>query len=178
MASQLEGFGLALLAVTIVMMLLLRSVRVGLIAMVPNIVPVLLAIGAMGWFDIPLDYNKATIASIALGIAVDDTIHLMSRFRLEFGIHRDYALALRAAMQDVGRAVVTTSSALVLGFLVLWFSDLRSEAYRGVLLASALATALVADLFLLPPLVLWLKPFGPERERSTDAAAAVLREAA
>lgn len=177
-ASQLQGFGLALLAVTIVMILLLRSVPVGLIAMVPNVVPVLLAIGAMGWFDIPLDYNKATIASIALGIAVDDTVHLMSRFRLEFGIHRDYALALRAAMQDVGRALLTTSAALVLGFLVLWFSDLRSEAYRGVLLAAALATALIADFFLLPPLVLWLKPFGPERERGAVAESSAVRAAA
>ncbi len=167
--SQIQGFGLALVAVSIVMMLLFRSVPVGLIAMVPNIVPVLLALGAMGWFDIPLDYNKATIASIALGIAVDDTVHLMSRYRLEFGIHRDYALALRAAMQDVGRALINTSTALVLGFLVLMLSDLRSEAYRGLLLAAALTTALLADLFLLPPLVLWLKPFGPERAGRAEA---------
>ncbi len=177
--SQIQGFGLALVAVSIVMMLLFRSVPVGLIAMVPNIVPVLLALGAMGWFDIPLDYNKATIASIALGIAVDDTVHLMSRYRLEFGIHRDYALALRAAMQDVGRALINTSTALVFGFLVLMLSDLRSEAYRGLLLAAALTTALLADLFLLPPLVLWLKPFGPERAgRAEEQAPDALRAAA
>jgi predicted RND superfamily exporter protein len=177
--SQIQGFGLALAAVTLVMVLLFRSIPVGLIAMLPNIVPVLLALGAMGWFDIPLDYNKATIASIALGIAVDDTVHLMSRFRLEFGIHRDYATALRASMQDVGRALINTSVALVLGFLVLTLSDLRSEAYRGILLAAALTTALLADFFLLPPLVLWLKPFGPEGAGNVDAAAAhALREAA
>ena len=178
-SSQVQGFGLALLAVTIVMVVLFRSIPIGLIAMVPNLVPVLLALGAMGFFDITLDYNKATIASIALGIAVDDTIHLMSRFRLEFGIHRNYEVALRAAMQDVGRAVVHTSIALVLGFLVLTMSELRSQAFYGILLAAALTTALIADLFLLPPLVLWLKPFGPEQERTKQAPALeAAREAA
>ena len=178
-SSQVQGFGLALVAVTIVMVALFRSIPIGLIAMIPNLVPVLLALGAMGFFDITLDYNKATIASIALGIAVDDTIHLMSRFRLEFGIHRSYEVALRAAMQDVGRAVVHTSVALVLGFLVLTMSELRSQAFYGILLAAALTTALIADLFLLPPLVLWLKPFGPEQERTTQAPAQeAAREAA
>jgi len=177
-SSQVQGLGLALVAIAVVMVALFRSVPVGLIAMVPNVVPVLLALGAMGAFDITLDYNKATIASIAIGVAVDDTIHLMSRYRLEFGIHRNYAVALRLAVQDVGRALVHTSMALVLGFLVLVLSDLRSQAFYGILLAAALATALIADLFLLPPLVLWLKPFGPEQERTTDAKAAGLREAA
>ena len=178
-SSQVQGFGLALLVVTIVMVALFRSIPIGLIAMIPNLVPVLLALGAMGLFDITLDYNKATIASIALGIAVDDTIHLMSRFRLEFGIHRSYEVALRAAMQDVGRAVVHTSVALVLGFLVLTMSELRSQAFYGILLAAALTTALIADLFLLPPLVLWLKPFGPEQERTKQAPALeAAREAA
>jgi uncharacterized protein len=178
-SSQVQGFGLALVTVTLVMVVLFRSIPIGLIAMIPNLIPVLLALGAMGFFDITLDYNKATIASIALGIAVDDTIHLMSRFRLEFGIHRNYAVALQAAMQDVGRAVVHTSVALVLGFLVLCFSELRSQAYFGILLAAALTTAMIADLFLLPPLVLWLKPFGPEESRGVETpASAALREAA
>jgi predicted RND superfamily exporter protein len=146
--------------------------------MIPNVVPVLVALGAMGFFDITLDYNKATIASIAIGIAVDDTIHLMSRYRLEFGIHRNYAVALREAMQDVGRAVVHTSVALVLGFLVLCLSELRSQAYYGVLLAASLTTALVADLFLLPPLVLWIEPFGPEQERDSVGQAEAPRAAA
>ncbi|MBK7948473.1 MAG: MMPL family transporter [Deltaproteobacteria bacterium] len=177
-SSQVEGFGLALIAVTLVMIVLFRSISIGLIAMIPNVVPVLLALGAMGWFDITLDYNKATIASIALGIAVDDTVHLMSRFRLEFGIHRSYEAALHASMQDVGRALIHTSIALVLGFLVLCLSELRSQAFYGILLAASLTTALLADLFLLPPLVLWLKPFGPEQARRTEAPSAAIREAA
>lgn len=178
-SSQVQGLGLALVAITLVMVLLFRSIPVGLIAMIPNVMPVLLALGAMGWFDITLDYNKATIASIAIGIAVDDTIHLMSRFRLEFGIHRSYAVALRAAMQDVGRALIHTSIALVLGFLVLMLSELRSQAFYGILLAASLTTALIADLFLLPPLVLWLKPFGPEQERKLESSALeAAREAA
>jgi uncharacterized protein len=82
-------------------------------------------------------------------------------------------------MQDVGRAVVHTSIALVLGFLVLMLSELRSQAFYGILLAAALATALIADLFLLPPLILWLKPFGPEQERKLESPALeAAREAA
>jgi len=177
-SSQVQGFAIALAVITLVMVVMLRSIPLGLIGMVPNVIPVLLALGAMGIFDIPLDYTKATIASIVLGIAVDDTIHLMSRFRYEFGVHRDYALALRLSLRDVGRAVVHTSTVLVLGFLVLCASALRSQALYGVLVSAALATAVVAELFLLPPLILWLKPFGPERERRSESAAGALERAA
>ncbi len=165
-SSQIQGFAVALVAITIAMVVLLRSIPIGLIAMIVNLVPVLLVLGAMGFFEIPLDSYKATIAPIALAISIDATIHLMSRFRLEFGIHRNYEVALRAAMQGVGRAVVHTTVVLVLGFLVLTLSALRSQACYGILLSAALATVLIADLFLLPALILWLEPFGPERGRT------------
>lgn len=178
MSSNIQGFGIAFSVITIMMIGIFRSFRIGLISMIPNLAPVLLAMGAMGWFGITLDYNKVSIAAIALGISVDDTIHLMSRFHHEFGVHRDYRKALRAALGDVGRALIITSVALVLGFLVLMFSELRSQGLYGVLLSSALVTALVADFFFMPALVLWLKPFGPEgRGRALDPAMA-MREAA
>jgi hypothetical protein len=172
MSSQIQGFAIAFSVITLMMIGIFGSFKIGLISMVPNLAPVFLALGTMGFLGISLDYNKVTIAAIALGISVDDTIHLMTRFHHEFGIHRDYPKALRAALGDVGRALVLTSIALVLGFLVLVFSELRSQAFYGMLLSGALVTALIADFFFMPALVLWLKPFGPEGVGGGKAEAA------
>ncbi len=161
-SSQIEGFALAFSTIALVLCGLFRSVRTGLLAMVPNLSPVLVTLGVIGWFGIPLDYNKITIAAVAMGIAVDDTIHLMSRIRYEFNRLGNYEAALHEALQDVGRAVLITSIALVLGFLVLTLSLLDSQAQRGVLLAATIVAALIADFLLMPALVLTFKPFGPE----------------
>ena len=134
--------------------------------MVPNLSPVLMCLGAMGWFGIPLDYSKVLIAPVAIGIAVDDTIHLMMRFRHEFERCGSYADALRAALADVGRALFITSVALVLGFLVFTLSVMDSQATFGILLAGAIVTALLADFLLMPALVLTTEPFGPEGARA------------
>ncbi len=178
MSSNIQGFGIAFSVITLMMIGIFRSVRIGMISMIPNLAPVLLAMGAMGWFDITLDYNKVSIAAIALGISVDDTIHLMTRFHHEFGVHQNYRKALRAALNDVGRALIITSVALVLGFLVLMFSELRSQGLYGILLSGALLTALVADFFFMPALVLWLKPFGPEGKGRSDVGELEVRAAA
>jgi len=168
-SSQLQGLSIAFSIITLLMIALFRSVKIGLISMVPNLAPVLLALGAMGWFGISLDYTKATIASICLGISVDDTIHLMTRFHHEFERRGNYEAALRAALGDVGRALVITSVALVLGFSALAFSELRSQATFGMLLSSSLVAALVADFFFMPALVLRFRPFGPEQEGGDHA---------
>ncbi len=178
MSSNIQGFTIAFSVITLMMIAIFRSFRIGVISMVPNLAPVLLAMGAMGWFDITLDYNKVSIAAIALGISVDDTIHLMTRFHHEFGVHQNYRKALRAALSDVGRALIITSVALVLGFLVLMFSELRSQGLYGVLLSGALLTALIADFFFMPALVLWLEPFGPEGKGLREAGEFEVREAA
>lgn len=161
-SSQIQGFTLAFSMIALVLCGLFRSIRTGLIAMVPNLSPVFLTLGMMGWLGLPLDYNKIMIAAVALGIAVDDTIHLMSRVRYEFHRLGNYRAALDEALRDVGRAVLITSIVLVLGFLVLLLSILDSQAVRGVLLATTIVTALVADFLLLPALILTFKPFGPE----------------
>ena len=102
------------------------------------------------------------IAAVALGIAVDDTIHLVLRIRHEFELRGDYREAVREAMLDVGRALLITSIALVCGFLVLTLSVLDSQAVRGILLGATIIFALLADFLLMPALVLTFKPFGPE----------------
>jgi predicted RND superfamily exporter protein len=160
--SQIRGFLLAFGAIAVLMCLVFRSVSTGIISMMPNLSPILLTLGVMGWWEIDLDYSKAAIAAVALGIAVDDTIHLVSRCRYEFQRCGNYAEALRAALADVGRALLITSIALVLGFLVLLGSILQSQATQGLLLATTILTALVADFLLMPALVLTFHPFGPE----------------
>lgn len=162
--SQVRGFLLAFTAIALILLVVFRSFRIGFIAMLPNVLPALLTLGIMGWLDIPLDYNKVMIGAVAMGIAVDDTVHLLTRFRYEFLRRGNYEAALRAALLDVGRALVITSIALVLGFLVLLASILDSKANQGVLLAGTIVTALVADFLLMPALVLSLKPFGKEIE--------------
>jgi predicted RND superfamily exporter protein len=174
--SQARGFLLAFTIVGVMMIVVLRSFRVGAISMLPNLLPVVLTLGAMGWLAIPLDYSKISIAAVALGIAVDDTIHLVMRFRHEFRSRGNYAVALREAMQDVGRALLITSLALVCGFLVLTLSVLDSQATYGILLAVTIVTALIADFLLMPALVLTFQPFGPEGNRSEAVAPVTLQE--
>ncbi len=168
-SSQILGFTLAFVVIAAMMVAIFRSLSTGLISMVPNLSPVLLALGVMGWSGVFLDYSKITIAAVAIGIAVDDTIHLVSRYRYEFGLCGDYVEALRRALVDVGRALLITSAALVCGFLVLVLSVLDSQATYGILLATTIVSALIADFLLMPALVLTFHPFGPEGAQRTEA---------
>ena len=160
--SQIQGGLLALTVVSLMMIVVFRSVKIGLISMLPNISPVILVIGAMGWFGIYLDYYRLLITPVAIGIAVDDTIHLMTRYHHEFTKSRNYEKALYDSMNGVGRALFTTSAILVAGFMVNVFSVMDGQQSFGILLSTVIAVALVADFLLMPALILWLKPFGPE----------------
>ena len=175
-SSQTQGFLTAFGVIAVLMVLIFRSFSVGMISMVPNLAPAIVGLGVMGWLDIPLDYNKVSIAGIALGIAVDDTIHLMIRYRYEFQRLGNYQAALEAAMSDVGRALIITSVALVIGFSALLGSQLASQATYGMLLSATILTALVADFLLMPALIQTFKPFGPEFAGAGGEAA--LQEAA
>ncbi|MCE2392382.1 MAG: MMPL family transporter [Proteobacteria bacterium] len=167
-ASQIGGFTLAFGVIALMMIAIFRSLKIGLISMVPNLSPVFLTLGAMGWLGIPLDYSKVMIATVAIGIAVDDTIHMVSRYHHEFLRTGSYHEALLEAMRDVGRALFITSVALVLGFLVFALSLLDSEANFGYLLATTITAALVADFLLMPALVMTFHPFGPEGARAGE----------
>ena len=172
--TQITSFVLAFGAIALILIGLFSSGSTGLIAMVPNLTPVALVLGIMGWSGIYLDYSKVMIAAVAMGIAVDDTIHMMTRYRHEFSRCGDYTEALRRAMLGVGRPLMITSAALVGGFLVLTFSVLNSEVSMGILLATTIITALIADFLLMPALILTFHPFGPESagqaEHLSDAA--------
>jgi predicted RND superfamily exporter protein len=170
--SQIRGFLLAFVAITVMMCSLFRSVHIGALSMVSSVASVIFILGIMGWIDLPLDYTRLLIAPVAIGIAVDDAIHLMTRYRHEFLETGSYETALRASLRDVGRALFITSVALVCGFLVFMFSVMDSYASFGVLLATTIAAALGANFLLLPALVLTFQPFGAPRSPDESVAGA------
>jgi predicted RND superfamily exporter protein len=168
--SGIRAFLAAFAVITVFLCLLFRSVKIGLLSMIPNLSPAILTLGIMGWFDIPLNYTTILVAPVALGIAVDDTMHLVTRYRHEFLRCGDYVEALRASLKDVGRALFITSVVLVLGFLVNLFASLAGQAHFGALLATTIAVALVANFLLLPALILTFKPFGPAQQQGGKSA--------
>ncbi len=164
---------MAFVAICIMMMFVFGGVKIGFLAMLPNIWPVLLILGFMGWTGVPLDFVKLLIACIAIGIAVDDTIHFITRYLLEYRLTGDYPSAQRMAFLDVGRAMFYTTVVLTAGFLVNLFSVITNIVMFGVLTAGAILVALLADYFLAPALILTFKPFredlvvGREKEENT-----------
>jgi predicted RND superfamily exporter protein len=160
--SQIKGLSLAFMIIAAMMCFIFRSVKVGMIAMIPNITPVFLTLGLMGLLGVDLDYTKLLIATVAIGIAVDDTIHMVTRYNHEYQRTGNYELALYNTFESVGRALVITTLVLVCGFLVFIFSVLTSMMLFGLLLAFTVFLALVADFLLMPALMLTFRPFGKE----------------
>ncbi|MBU0992033.1 MAG: MMPL family transporter [Proteobacteria bacterium] len=161
--SQVKGFSIALLSILFMLALLVRSVKLALLAMIPNIIPVFLTFGLMGWIGINLDLGTVLIASIAIGLAVDDTIHLLSRFRYLFNKYRNYERAIDETIKTVGAPVTITSVVLFFGFGVAVVSTFKPIAYFGLLSAITMISALLGDLFVLPALIKVFKPFGAEK---------------
>ncbi len=147
--SYVIAFGL----ISIMMVLLIGNIKVGLISMIPNMLPILFLSTIMVVFDMPLDMFTMLIGAIALGLAVDDTVHFMHNFRryeLEFN---DVDKAVRLTLMGTGRAIVVTSIVLSVGFLVLLFASMSSMFNFGILTASAIFIALMADFFLVPAIM-------------------------
>lgn len=153
-SSQILTLGLVYAALFIVFLLIFRSARLALIALVPNLLPTLAVLGVMGWLNIPLDLMTITIAAIAMGIAVDDTIHYMHRFQLERAEH-SYEEAVVRTHSSVGLAIIYTSLLIIAGFSMLAFSDFVPSVLFGLLTSMAMALALLVDLCLLPILLRW-----------------------
>ncbi|HEY8152549.1 MAG TPA: MMPL family transporter, partial [Myxococcota bacterium] len=151
--TQLSSFGSAVLTVAVMVAVFLRSLSWALAAMLPTLFPVVVTLGAMGLAGIYLDMGTAMIAAVVLGIAIDDAVHLLTQYRrrLSAGLQPDDAI--RASVLHVGRAVVTDSLALSLGFFVLTLSSWESVASFGFLSGIAILIALVADLVILPAVI-------------------------
>ena len=155
----LKSFTSAFLLIFVIMAVYFRSVKIGLFALIPNIFPVVLVMGTMGFLRINLDVGTSMIASIIIGIAVDDTIHFISRFQKEWEAHGDYQKALDTTLQSVGRPVICTTLVLTFGFWVLLFSNYLPILYFGFLSGLAIFGALIADIVILPAFLLALKPY-------------------
>ncbi|MFT6400444.1 MAG: putative RND superfamily exporter protein [Bradymonadia bacterium] len=155
----ITSLGLATIIIMILMTILFRSLRLGLISMVPNLFPLLITLGVVGYLGINLRVSTAVVFSISLGIAVDDTIHVLVRFREELAkAGRTYEEALLAAMRGAGRGVVFTTIILCAGFGTLTFSEFSAVHELGVLGGVTLFAALVGDLLVLPLVLLVLGP--------------------
>ncbi len=156
--SQIKTFGLAMVLIIIVMTVMTRSVSVGLLAMVPNIVPLAITFGAMGYIGIALNTATSMIASIAIGIAVDDTIHYLVRHRREYAKLGDHHRAMDRALHTVGRAMTYTTLVVAIGFSVVVLSDYKPFLYFGTLMCLTMFSALLGDIVILPVLILIFKP--------------------
>lgn len=156
--GQKKSFILVIIIVSLMMMLLFRSISWGIIGMIPSVIPIIIVMAFMGWAGIPLNLATMMIASISIGIAVDDTMHFMARCRREAATGMGLDAAARKAVMTTGRAMVITSVVLASGFGVLAFSSFVPIAEFGLLTALTMVFALAADLFLLPALLMTFKP--------------------
>jgi len=148
--GQIRSLALALICILVLLSTLFLSVKVGLLAMIPNLFPIMVNFGIMGWFGIHLTVATSLVASIAIGLAVDDSIHYMFRFKHQF--RRDFSRrqANYRTIADVGKPIVFTTVAIGLGFSVLLFSSFVPTSIFGTLMIITMASALFGDLFILP----------------------------
>lgn len=151
--SQVQSFGIAVVSISIVLLLVMGSVKIGVVAIIPNILPIITAFGVMGYFDMALDVHTLLVVPIIIGIAVDDTIHFLTHYRIEMQHHGNVKEAILIAYREAGQAIVFTSLVLAFGFLVFLFSSNKGFSYFGILSAVSIFTATVADLILLPALL-------------------------
>ncbi len=154
-SSMLEGTALALVIISLLMIGALRSLRLGLISMVPNVFPALMAYGLWGIIVGHVDTATSVVACLSLGIVVDDTVHFLSKYNYaRTALKRNVEDAIRYAFHTVGIALLITSAILVGGFTVMEFSHFNPSRSMGLLLALTIAVALIIDFLLLPPLLL------------------------
>lgn len=156
--NLLQGLGLAIFIVSVLMALLFRNARMLLISLVPNLFPLVLAGGLLGFLGIELEAGVSIVFAVIFGIAVDDTIHFLSKYKLarDKGLSREEAL--QVTFTETGKAITLTSIILFFGFLVMLFSIHPPSVTIGLLISVTLLSALVSDLLLIPLLIRWLMP--------------------
>ena len=157
--SQILTLGFVFIAIMLMFLILFRSIRLSLIAIVPNLIAAGFVLGLMGWLGINLDIMTITIAAITIGIAVDDTIHYVHRYVEEYQTDQNAWAAVERCHKSIGKAMYYTTITITLGFSVLILSNFLPTIYFGLLTGGAMIIALIADLTLLPLLlVMFYKP--------------------
>ena len=157
--SQILTLGVVMAGITVMFLILFRNITLSLIGVVPNFMAAFLILGIIGLLEIPLDMMTITIAAITIGIAVDNSIHYIYRFKEEFKKTNDYNLTLQKCHDTVGVAILNTSITIVFGFSILVLSNFIPTIYFGVFTGIAMLLAMISVLTLLPRLILTFKPF-------------------
>ena len=160
--SQILTLGIVILGIFLMFFILFRNITLSLIGIVPNFIAAFFILGIIGLLGIPLDMMTITIAAITIGIAVDNSIHYIYRFKEEFKKNNDYKKTLDRCHGTVGVAILNTSITIVFGFSILILSKFIPTIYFGVFTGIAMLLAMISVLTLLPKLILTYKPFGEE----------------
>ncbi len=158
--SQILTLGLVMIGIFSMFIILFRNIKLSLIGVVPNFIAAFFILGIIGLLGIPLDMMTITIAAITIGIAVDNSIHYIYRFKEEFNKIKDYNKTLKICHSTVGVAILNTSITIVFGFSILVLSKFIPTIYFGVFTGFAMLLAMISVLTLLPALILIIKPFG------------------
>ena len=157
--SQILSLGFVMAGIFLMFMILFKSVTLSIIGIIPNLLAATFVLGLMGLINLPLDMMTITIAAIAIGIAVDNSIHYIYRFREEYESTKDYELSLYRSHDSIGRAIFFTSITIIFGFSILVLSNFVPTIIFGLLTGLAMLIALLAVLTLLPKLIISFKPF-------------------
>ena len=160
--SQILTLGAVMAGITLMFLILFRNVALSLIGVVPNFMAAFLILGIIGLLEIPLDMMTITIAAITIGIAVDNSIHYIYRFKEEFSKNKNYNETLELCHNTVGVAILNTSITIVFGFSILVLSNFIPTIYFGIFTGIAMLLAMLSVLTLLPKLILIIRPFGNE----------------
>jgi len=168
----IESMGLALVVITILIALIFRSISLALVSMVPNLLPILIPLSYIGLTGNPLDGPAIMVASVALGVCVDDTIHFFAKLTKARRMGKSLRDSMIFTYDRVGRAITTTSIVLIVGFAGLTFSDFRPNYMMGTLAVVMFFLALVADVFVVPALLSYLPGYRMEGSKETETASA------
>ena len=158
--SQILTLGLVMIGIFGMFIILFKNIKLSIIGVVPNFIAAFFILGIIGLLGIPLDMMTITIAAITIGIAVDNSIHYIYRFKEEFNDLNDYNRTIELCHSTVGRAILNTSITIIFGFSILVLSKFIPTIYFGVFTGIAMLLAMVSVLTLLPSLILVIKPFG------------------
>ena len=154
--NLIEGLGIAVLIVSLLMVLLFRNIKMILISLIPNILPLLIAGALLGYLGIELEAGVSILFAIIFGIAVDDTIHFLSKYKLARNAGKDMEQALHITFLETGKAICLTSLILFFGFLVMLFSIHPPSITVGMMISVTLLSALLSDMLIIPVLIRWM----------------------
>ena len=156
--AQMRSFGVAFVLIAILMFLILRNVRLGLFAIIPNLVPIVLGMGLMQVLGIDLNLGTVMVGSIALGLVVDDAVHFLFRMKYHTKTSSTIEEAVTHTVKETGHAILVTSIALAFGFAILCIGSFAPSINFGIVAAETIILAVLADLVLLPAALLLIRP--------------------